>query len=158
MSQIFASEINFTAKVAVYGLTKFVGRRFSWRIYAPNATSCSCTLIQELVWQNLERYPTIDFSLVVMSRALMLLDNAPLMLCAVGCTAGWIVHAIEQYGTRRLIRLRARYVGERRVTSDEWIPTIVAASTKCRGKRDAEIVWRRVDRWSSHSFCLLDNT
>ena len=32
-------------------------------------------------------------------------------LFIVARTAGWIAHALEQYGTGRLLRPRARYVG-----------------------------------------------
>jgi citrate synthase len=53
----------------------------------------------------------IDFALVVLTRALQLPDGAALALFALGRTAGWIAHAIEQYGEQQLIRPRARYVG-----------------------------------------------
>ena len=55
--------------------------------------------------------PTIDFSLVVVARALKLPRGAALALFALGRTAGWIAHAIEQYQTELMIRPRARYVG-----------------------------------------------
>ena len=37
--------------------------------------------------------------------------DAPLILFALGRTAGWIAHAIEQYADATLIRPRARYTG-----------------------------------------------
>ena len=38
-------------------------------------------------------------------------EQAPLVLFALGRTAGWIAHAIEQYAAATLIRPRARYTG-----------------------------------------------
>jgi citrate synthase len=56
--------------------------------------------------------PNIDFALVGLARALALPADAPFILFAVARTAGWLAHAIEQIQTGRLIRPRARYVGE----------------------------------------------
>ncbi len=53
----------------------------------------------------------IDFALVALARTLKLPDDAPFALFAVGRTAGWLAHALEQSKTGRLIRPRARYVG-----------------------------------------------
>ena len=53
----------------------------------------------------------IDFALAAMTRALSLPDDAPLALFALGRSAGWIAHALEQLQTGALIRPRARYVG-----------------------------------------------
>lgn len=55
--------------------------------------------------------PTIDFGLVALAQALALPPGAPLTLFALGRTAGWIGHALEQYQRDRLIRPRARYTG-----------------------------------------------
>jgi citrate synthase len=55
--------------------------------------------------------PTIDFALTVLAQALDLPTGAPLTLFAIGRAVGWIGHAIEQYALDRLIRPRARYVG-----------------------------------------------
>ena len=55
--------------------------------------------------------PTVDFALVALARALGLPNGAALTLFAIGRTIGWIGHAIEQYGTGRLIRPRASYTG-----------------------------------------------
>ena len=68
--------------------------------------------VQRTVWQTLERHPTIDFGLVTLARVLGLPKDAPLILFALGRSAGWIAHAIEQYQSQLLIRPRARYVGE----------------------------------------------
>jgi citrate synthase len=61
--------------------------------------------------QLLGERPTLDFGLVVLSRALGLPRGAPLALFALGRTAGWIGHALEQYQLGQMIRPRARYVG-----------------------------------------------
>jgi citrate synthase len=57
--------------------------------------------------------PTIDMALVTLCRALTLPAGSPLAVFALGRTVGWIGHAIEQYPLDRLIRPRARYIGER---------------------------------------------
>ena len=56
-------------------------------------------------------YPTIDFGLAVLARALQLPAGGATALFAIGRTIGWIGHAIEQYQQERIIRPRARYVG-----------------------------------------------
>ena len=55
--------------------------------------------------------PNVDFGLVALARCYRLPEHAPLLLFALGRTAGWIAHAIEQYAAGDLIRPRARYVG-----------------------------------------------
>ena len=57
------------------------------------------------------RKPNIDFALVTLAKALELPPDAPLTLFAIGRTAGWISHIIEQYNSEELIRPRARYTG-----------------------------------------------
>ncbi len=57
--------------------------------------------------------PTIDMALVTLAQALELPEGSPLTLFALGRTIGWIGHALEQYRLDRLIRPRARYVGEK---------------------------------------------
>lgn len=57
-------------------------------------------------------HPNIDFALVCLRRALELPAGAGVALIALGRSVGWIAHAIEQYQDERLIRPRARYVGE----------------------------------------------
>lgn len=56
-------------------------------------------------------YPTVDFGLVAMARALGLPRGWPIALFALGRTIGWVAHAMEQYQSDKLIRPRARYVG-----------------------------------------------
>jgi citrate synthase len=57
--------------------------------------------------------PTVDFALAALARVLKLPKGAPLTLFALGRTIGWIGHAIEQYADDKMIRPRARYVGEK---------------------------------------------
>ncbi len=59
----------------------------------------------------LHEHPTVDFALVALARAYKLPRHAPLILFALGRTAGWIAHAMEQYAAGDLIRPRARYTG-----------------------------------------------
>jgi citrate synthase len=56
--------------------------------------------------------PTVDFGLVILSLALGLPAGGALALFALGRTVGWIGHTIEQYQSGRMIRPRARYIGE----------------------------------------------
>ena len=55
--------------------------------------------------------PTIDFALAVLEHTLQLPYGTGLTLLALGRTAGWIGHALEQYEGQQLIRPRARYIG-----------------------------------------------
>jgi len=55
--------------------------------------------------------PNIDFALATLGRCLKLPRRAPFTLFALGRTAGWVAHCLEQYATGELIRPRARYVG-----------------------------------------------
>jgi citrate synthase len=60
----------------------------------------------------MDERPNVDFALSVLARVLGLPPGAALALFALSRTVGWVGHAIEQYGTDRIIRPRARYVGE----------------------------------------------
>jgi citrate synthase len=53
----------------------------------------------------------VDYGLVMLRRALGLPHGSGLVLFAFGRTAGWLAHAMEQYGVDRLIRPRATYTG-----------------------------------------------
>jgi citrate synthase len=55
--------------------------------------------------------PNVDFALVSLRRAAGLPRGAAIALFAVGRTAGWIAHALEQHADGKLIRPRARYAG-----------------------------------------------
>jgi citrate synthase len=54
--------------------------------------------------------PTIDVALVMIERAYGLPEGAAFTIFAIGRTAGWLAHAIEQRSQAALIRPRARYV------------------------------------------------
>ena len=54
----------------------------------------------------------VDFALAALERVLDLPKEAAFTLFAVGRTVGWIAHAMEQAADGRLIRPRARYIGE----------------------------------------------
>lgn len=68
------------------------------------------TLI-EVVAESTQLKPNIDFGLVLLAEVLKLPEEAPLLLFAIGRTAGWLAHASEQYQDAQLIRPRARYIG-----------------------------------------------
>lgn len=54
--------------------------------------------------------PSIDVALVMLERAYGLPAGAAFAIFAIGRTAGWLAHAIEQRSQASLIRPRARYV------------------------------------------------
>jgi citrate synthase len=56
--------------------------------------------------------PNSDFALAALELMLDLPHGAALALLAMARTAGWIAHALEQRDDGRMIRPRARYVGE----------------------------------------------
>ncbi len=58
------------------------------------------------------RNPTIDVALAAIARGLGQKADAALAIFALGRTAGWIAHALEQAKSRQFIRPRARYVGQ----------------------------------------------
>ena len=60
----------------------------------------------------LGEHPTVDVSLALIAETLALPRDGALTLFALGRTVGWVGHALEQYAQGRLIRPRARYVGE----------------------------------------------
>jgi citrate synthase len=55
--------------------------------------------------------PNVDIGLVAIVRALGLPRGSATALFAVGRTAGWIAHALEQREAGYLLRPRADYVG-----------------------------------------------
>jgi citrate synthase len=59
----------------------------------------------------LHDHPNLDFGLAAVTRAYGLPERAPVLMFALGRTAGWIAHAIEEYASDQLIRPRARYTG-----------------------------------------------
>ncbi|MBE2267857.1 MAG: citrate synthase family protein [Anaerolinea sp.] len=60
---------------------------------------------------SIDRAPNIDFALAALERLLPLPPDSGISLFALGRTAGWIAHALEQYADGNLIRPRAVYTG-----------------------------------------------
>ncbi len=58
------------------------------------------------------RPPNCDAALAAMTRELGLPDDAPYVLFALSRMTGWLAHAMEQREANRIIRPRARYVGD----------------------------------------------
>ncbi|WP_370679021.1 citrate synthase family protein [Comamonas sp. GB3 AK4-5] len=56
-------------------------------------------------------HPSLDYSLVAVEHALALPAGAAFVLFALGRTAGWIAHVLEQKASGQLIRPRAQYTG-----------------------------------------------
>lgn len=56
-------------------------------------------------------HPSLDYALVAIQRGLGLPAGAAFVLFALGRTAGWLAHALEQRDSGQLIRPRAQYVG-----------------------------------------------
>lgn len=54
---------------------------------------------------------TVDFGLVVLTRALGMRQGSAALLFALGRCAGWIAHVLEQRSSEAVLRPRARYVG-----------------------------------------------
>ena len=86
---------------------------FGWvqKAYGETKGATLAREIADVIMENFGRKPNIDFALVTLARALELPTDAPLILFAIGRTAGWISHIIEQYATQEIIRPRARYIG-----------------------------------------------
>jgi citrate synthase len=55
--------------------------------------------------------PTLDAGLVVLCHCLELPRGTAATIFALGRTAGWVAHALEQRAAGYLLRPRARYVG-----------------------------------------------
>lgn len=81
------------------------------RIRERYTTSLTDAVI-EAARESLGEKPNIDMALATLAHALELPAGGAVTLFALGRTAGWIAHAIEQYQQDELIRPRARYVGE----------------------------------------------
>lgn len=64
------------------------------------------------VYEDTGLHPSLDYALVAIQRSLGLPAGAAFVLFALGRTAGWIAHALEQRAGGQLIRPRARYVGQ----------------------------------------------
>ncbi len=57
--------------------------------------------------------PSVDYALVALRRSLGLPQGHAYLVFALGRTAGWLAHAVEQGRSDVLIRPRAAYVGDR---------------------------------------------
>jgi citrate synthase len=84
---------------------------------SPVIAQCNA-LVQEAA-SLINQAPTIDVALVALARLLNLPEDGALTLFALGRSVGWIGHALEQYQTGEMIRPRARYVGESRISGDD---------------------------------------
>ncbi|MGH7949613.1 MAG: citrate/2-methylcitrate synthase [Candidatus Binataceae bacterium] len=67
--------------------------------------------VEEAVWKEERLRPNLDFYLTVCTRMLGFGRGLPAAIFAIGRTAGWIAHSLEQYADNRLIRPRMRYRG-----------------------------------------------
>jgi len=81
------------------------------RMYPDSPATALAHAVIDQARRVIGEYPTIDFALAVLARALHLPPSVAPALFALGRTIGWIGHAIEQYQLDQLIRPRARYVG-----------------------------------------------
>lgn len=68
--------------------------------------------VRQGVLSLIDEHPNVDFGLVITAWTLNLPPGASMALFALGRTVGWVGHAIEHYQLDRIIRPRARYVGE----------------------------------------------
>jgi citrate synthase len=78
-----------------------------------NAERARCIALAQVAERLLGARPVLDYGLVSLARCLSLPAAAPFVLFALGRTAGWIAHVLEQYQTAQLIRPRAEYIGPR---------------------------------------------
>ncbi|MBK5112591.1 MAG: citrate/2-methylcitrate synthase [Candidatus Heimdallarchaeota archaeon] len=77
------------------------------------ATKIEETVTKELVEkQGKTIFVNVDFYSGVMYKYLNIPPKLATAIFALGRVTGWIAHALEQYGDNRLIRPRAKYVGE----------------------------------------------
>jgi citrate synthase len=82
------------------------------RRLAPRARSVAlCDAVARHVARARGDRPNVDFGLVALARALRAPRGAAALLFALGRTAGWVAHALEQREQGFLLRPRARYVG-----------------------------------------------
>jgi citrate synthase len=78
-----------------------------------NAERARCVALAQAAERLLGERPVLDYGLVALARCLSLPPEAPFVLFALGRTAGWIAHVLEQYQVPQLIRPRAEYTGPR---------------------------------------------
>lgn len=90
------------------------GRALLDALDARHGDAPALALVREVVGQvqqELGQQPTIDLGLAALARVLGLPPGAAMGVYAIGRTAGWVAHALEEYRGGRLIRPRARYIG-----------------------------------------------
>lgn len=68
--------------------------------------------VLQIVERETHDRPNCDAAMAAMTRELDLPDDAPFCIFALGRLAGWLAHAMEQRATGKVIRPRARYVGD----------------------------------------------
>ena len=57
-------------------------------------------------------YPNVDFYSAIVYKELGLPMDMNPAIFAIGRSAGWVAHAMEQYGDNRLIRPLDNYIGD----------------------------------------------
>jgi citrate synthase len=82
------------------------------QVYPDSPAVALANAVVQSTYEMIGRHPALDFGLAALSQALQLPDGGAVALFAMGRTIGWIGHAVEQYSIDRMIRPRARYVGE----------------------------------------------
>ena len=82
------------------------------RAYPRSGTRRLAAGAAEAVYDLMDERPNVDFALVALAKTLRLPPGSALALFALGRTVGWVGHAIEQYQTGKIVRPRARYVGQ----------------------------------------------
>ncbi|MDI9645799.1 MAG: citrate/2-methylcitrate synthase [Archaeoglobales archaeon] len=75
--------------------------------------------IAEAVYKYKKLLPNIDFYSASVYAALGIPDDLFVNIFAMGRIPGWLAHIMEQYENNRLIRPRAKYIGEK---NKEYIP------------------------------------
>lgn len=79
------------------------------RAGAPRRIEPAHALARAMARQGLP--PTVDFGLVTLTRALGMRPGSAALLFAVGRSAGWVAHVLEQRESTAILRPRARYRG-----------------------------------------------
>jgi citrate synthase len=71
-----------------------------------------CLSLIDEVNESVGLFPSLDMGLVTLAFALAAPPHAAITLFAVGRTAGWLAHALEQRNAAYLLRPRSRYTGD----------------------------------------------
>ncbi len=78
----------------------------------PSAAPDAVDSVLDLTWRGMPA-PNIDFALGALAHRTRMIAGATEAIFLVARTAGWLAHAIEEYGERTSFRIRATYVGDR---------------------------------------------